>query len=80
MSFAPKKAVIEYSGNRLLRGALIHIFTYHVKLIIPSFFLKENPQQGHDLSGIVWKIEHKSWAMSICHCPAADLCGLREHS
>lgn len=80
MSFVPKKAVIEYSGSHLLRGALIHIFTYPLKLIILSFSSKENPQQGHDLPGIVWKIEHKSWAMSICHCTAADLYGLREHS
>lgn len=78
MSFVPKKAVIEYPGNHLLRGALIHIFTYHLKLVILSF--PSNPQRGHDLPGIVWKTEHKSWAMSICHCPTADLYGLREHS
>lgn len=34
--FVQKKAVIEWSANRLGRGALIYVFTYHVKLIILS--------------------------------------------
>lgn len=62
----------------MLREALI--FTYHVTLIIIIFFPQENPQQGHDLTVNVRKIEQKFWTMSIRHCPTADFYCLKEHS
>lgn len=60
MSFVPKKAVIEYSWQSPAERSIDPYIYISCEVINSEFFLKENPQQGHDLSGIVWKIEHKS--------------------